>query len=127
MKKALAFVLAAVMVFALAACGGSSAPAATAAPAAAPAADAAPVAAPAADAAPAAGAFKLGSQGPLTGGAAIYGIAVMNGIQIAVDEINAMDDGFKFEFQSQDDEADSGAGPSVHADPLRLLPRPDRR
>ena len=108
MKKALAFVLAAVMVFALAACGGSSAPAATAAPAAAPAADAAPAAAPAADAAPAAGAFKLGSQGPLTGGAAIYGIAVMNGIQIAVDEINAMDDGFKFEFQSQDDEADSG-------------------
>ena len=107
MKKALAFVLAAVMVFALAACGGSSAPAATAAPAA-PAADAAPAAAPAADAAPAAGAFKLGSQGPLTGGAAIYGIAVMNGIQIAVDEINAMDDGFKFEFQSQDDEADSG-------------------
>ncbi|MCR5576905.1 MAG: ABC transporter substrate-binding protein, partial [Oscillospiraceae bacterium] len=68
----------------------------------------APAAAPAADAAPAAGAFKLGSQGPLTGGAAIYGIAVMNGIQIAVDEINAMDDGFKFEFQSQDDEADAG-------------------
>ena len=107
MKKALAFVLAAVMVFALAACGGSSAPAATAAPAAAPAADAAPAAAPAADAAPAAGAFKLGSQGPLTGGAAIYGIAVMNGIQIAVDEVNAMD-GVHFEFMAQDDEADSG-------------------
>ena len=53
-------------------------------------------------------AFKLGSSGPLTGGAAIYGISVMNGIQIAVDEINAMDDGFKFEFESQDDEADSG-------------------
>ena len=101
MKKALAFVLAVVMVFALAACGGSSAPAA---PAAAPAADSAPAAAPAADAAPAAegAAFKLGSQGPLTGGAAIYGNAVMNAIQIAVDEINAMDDGFKFEFQAQD-------------------------
>ena len=53
-------------------------------------------------------AFKLGSSGPLTGGAAIYGISVMNGIQIAVDEINAMNDGFKFEFMSQDDEADSG-------------------
>ena len=53
-------------------------------------------------------AFKLGSSGPLTGGAAIYGISVMNGIQIAVDEINAMDDGFKFEFKSEDDEADSG-------------------
>ena len=90
MKKVLAFVLAVAMVFALAACGGSSAPAATAAPAAE------------------GGAFKLGSQGPLTGGAAIYGNAVMNAIAIAVDEINAMDDGFKFEFQSQDDEADSG-------------------
>ena len=106
MKKVLAFVLAVVMVFALAACGGSStsAPAATQAPAAAPAADAAPAAeaAPAADAA-----FKLGSQGPLTGGAAIYGNAVMNAIQIAVDEVNAMD-GVHFEFMAQDDEADSG-------------------
>ena len=100
MKKVLAFVLAVVMVFALAACGGSStsAPAATQAPAAAPAAEAAP----AADAA-----FKLGSQGPLTGGAAIYGNAVMNAIAIAVDEVNAMD-GVHFEFMAQDDEADSG-------------------
>ena len=100
MKKVLAFALAVVMVFALAACGGSStsAPAATQAPAAAPAAEAAP----AADAA-----FKLGSQGPLTGGAAIYGNAVMNAIQIAVDEVNAMD-GVHFEFMAQDDEADSG-------------------
>ena len=102
MKKVLAFVMAVVMVFALAACGGSS----TSAPAAtqAPAADAAPAAeaAPAADAA-----FKLGSQGPLTGGAAIYGNAVMNAIQIAVDEVNAMD-GVHFEFMAQDDEADAG-------------------
>ena len=100
MKKVLAFALAVVMVFALAACGGStaSAPAATQAPAAAPAAEAAP----AADAA-----FKLGFQGPLTGGAAIYGNAVMNAIAIAVDEVNAMD-GVHFEFMAQDDEADSG-------------------
>ena len=49
MKKVLAFLLAAVMVFALCACGGSSAPAATPAPAQ----DAAP--APAEEAAPAAG------------------------------------------------------------------------
>ena len=97
MKKALALVMAVVMVFALAACGGStaSAPAATQAPAA----DAAPAAADAA--------FKLGSQGPLTGGAAIYGQAVMNAIAIAVDEVNAMD-GVHFEFMSQDDEADAG-------------------
>ena len=98
MKKVLAFVLAVVRVFALAACGGSSS---------APAATQAPAAAAPADAAPAAGAFKIGSQGPLTGGAAIYGTAVMNAIQIAVDEVNAMG-GIQFEFQSQDDEADSG-------------------
>ncbi len=79
MKKALVLILALTMVFALAA-----------------------------PSAFADGAFKLGSSGPLTGGAAIYGISVMNGIQIAVDEINAMDDGFQFEFMSQDDEADSG-------------------
>ena len=35
------------------------------------------------------GTLKLGVIGPLTGGAAIYGNAVANGTQIAVDEINA--------------------------------------
>ena len=54
------------------------------------------------------GSFKIGGQGPLTGGAAIYGNAVMNAAQIAVDEINASDSAIKFEFQAQDDEADSG-------------------
>ena len=101
MKKALALVMAVVMVFALAACGGStaSAPAATQAPAAAPAADAAPAAADAA--------FKLGSQGPLTGGAAIYGNAAMNGAQIAVDEINeAMGYEF-FQLRYEDDAHDA--------------------
>ena len=34
-------------------------------------------------------AFKIGGIGPTTGAAAIYGTAVMNGAQIAVDEINA--------------------------------------
>ena len=53
------------------------------------------------------GSFKIGAQGPLTGGAAIYGTAVMNAAQIAVDEINAAG-GMQFEFQAQDDEADSG-------------------
>nr|WP_024867452.1 ABC transporter substrate-binding protein [Butyrivibrio sp. FCS014] len=32
--------------------------------------------------------FKIGAIGPLTGGAAAYGNAVVNGAQIAVDEIN---------------------------------------
>lgn len=34
-------------------------------------------------------AFKIGGTAPLTGGAAIYGNAVKNAAQIAVDEINA--------------------------------------
>jgi len=41
----------------------------------------------------------------LTGDAAIYGKAVMNAAQIAVDEINAKG-GFQIEFNPQDDEAD---------------------
>ncbi|MBQ8075411.1 MAG: ABC transporter substrate-binding protein [Oscillospiraceae bacterium] len=53
------------------------------------------------------GAFKIGSSGPLTGGAAIYGNAVMNAARIAIDEVNA-EGGMQFEFQAQDDEADSG-------------------
>ncbi len=85
MKKALAFVLAMVMVFTLAGCGANNNNAGG----------------------DKAGTFKIGSSGPLTGPYAIYGTAVMNGISIAVDEINAMG-GIQFEFQSQDDEADSG-------------------
>ena len=53
------------------------------------------------------GAFKIGTSGPLTGGAAIYGMAVVNAAQIAVDEINA-EGGIQFEYQAQDDEADYG-------------------
>ena len=52
------------------------------------------------------GTFKLGTIGPLTGDAAIYGQAVANGAKIAVDEINASDSSIKFEFQSADDVAD---------------------
>ena len=47
------------------------------------------------------GTIKIGFSGPLSGGAAMYGIAVKNSAQMAVDEINAMDDnglnGIKFE------------------------------
>ena len=50
--------------------------------------------------------FKIGSCGPLTGDAAIYGQAVVNGAELAVNEINASDSKTKFEFQKQDDEAD---------------------
>ena len=55
--------------------------------------------------APSGTAFKIGGTGPLTGSAAIYGTAVQNGAQIAVDEINAMG-GIQFELRYADDEND---------------------
>ena len=50
--------------------------------------------------------WKIGGIGPITGGAAIYGIAVQNGAQIAVDEINAAGgiNGYPIEFSFEDDE-----------------------
>ncbi|MBQ7082555.1 MAG: amino acid ABC transporter substrate-binding protein, partial [Oscillospiraceae bacterium] len=33
--------------------------------------------------------YVIGLSGPLTGGAAVYGVAVQNSAQMAVDEINA--------------------------------------
>ena len=52
-----------------------------------------------------AAAFKIGGTGPLTGDAAIYGNAVYNGAQLAVDEINA-EGGVQFELKMEDDEND---------------------
>lgn len=51
-------------------------------------------------------AIKIGGIGPLTGAAAIYGQAVKNGAQIAVDEINAKG-GLQFELKFEDDENDA--------------------
>ena len=53
------------------------------------------------------GAFKIGGIGPLTGGAAVYGQAVYNGAQIAVDEINALGGDIQFELRFEDDEHDA--------------------
>ena len=54
-----------------------------------------------------AGPVLLGNTGPLTGPAAIYGNAVKNGGQLAVDEINAANpDGLQLAWQAEDDEAD---------------------
>ncbi len=51
--------------------------------------------------------LKIGGIGPITGGAAVYGTAVKNGIQIAVDEYNADPDSeFTIEVNFQDDEND---------------------
>ena len=55
---------------------------------------------------PAAEAIKLGLTGPLTGPYAIYGLAAARGAEIAVEEINALNGAFKFEFKSEDDEGD---------------------
>ncbi len=55
------------------------------------------------------GTFKIGGIGPLTGSTAIYGQAVMNAAQMAVDEINADGgiNGYQVEFSAQDDEGDA--------------------
>lgn len=52
--------------------------------------------------------FKIGGIGPTTGDAATYGEAVKNGIQIAVDEINAEGgiNGYQIEYKFEDDEND---------------------
>lgn len=91
MKKLLSVVLALMLVVAcLAGCGGSGS-----------------------DATEAAGgdgaAFKIGSIGPSTGAAAIYGSSVRDGAQIAVDEINAAGgiNGVPIEFNFQDDQHDA--------------------
>ena len=74
MKKVFALVMVALMVMSVfAGCGSSS------------------------DADPAV--IKIGMSGPLTGPAAQYGIAVEAGMQIAVEEINALG-GIQFEFKS---------------------------
>lgn len=53
--------------------------------------------------------FKLGGIGPVTGGDASYGLAVKNGAQLAVDEINEAGGigGVPVEFNFQDDENDT--------------------
>lgn len=53
--------------------------------------------------------FKIGGIGPVTGAAAVYGTAVKNGAQIAIDEINAAGgiNGYQIEYNFQDDECDA--------------------
>ncbi len=62
--------------------------------------------------------LKIGASGPLTGAAAIYGIAVRNAAQIAIEEINkeSMDTlGFQFEFEMYDDKHDATNVPTGYA------------
>ncbi len=94
MKKFVLLVMVCAMCFCLlAGCGGSKAPAASEAPAAETSEGAS---------------FMFGGIGPITGENAIYGQAVMNGAQIAVDEINAAGgvNGSPVQFRFEDDVAD---------------------
>ena len=87
-KKAASLALASAMVFSLAACGGGS---------------------DSSEGNAEATTFKIGGIGPITGDTAIYGTAVQNGIQLAVDEINADGgiNGYQIEYQFEDDQSDS--------------------
>ena len=53
--------------------------------------------------------FKIGAIGPMTGGAAQYGLAVVNAAELAVKEINEAGgiNGYQVEYQKQDDEHDA--------------------
>jgi branched-chain amino acid transport system substrate-binding protein len=52
--------------------------------------------------------FKIGMIGPLTGGAAAYGLGVRNAAELAINEINAAGgiNGYQVEYNPQDDEHD---------------------
>ena len=88
-KKFMVIALALAMVFTFAACGGSSDGGGS-------------------DEGGDSGAavIKIGSSGPLTGGASIYGVAVKQGAEIAVAEINEANPDLQIEFKMEDDEAD---------------------
>ena len=105
-KRVLSLSLALAMAASLTACGSSSSTTETTAAAAA---DATTAAAGAFSEASSDKGFKIGGIGPVTGAAAVYGLAVKNGAQIAVDEINADGgiNGYQIEFNFQDDEHDA--------------------
>lgn len=86
-KKAVSLALASAMVVSLAACGSNSESGSSAD----------------------GEAWKIGTMGPITGGYAIYGLAVKNGAQIAIDEINAAGgiNGYQVEYKYEDDEVDN--------------------
>lgn len=109
-RRLISLGLAAVMVASLTACGSSTTET-TAAKTETTAAEGAETTA-AGDGAEATGeggVIKIGGIGPLTGGAAVYGIAVKNGAQLAVDEINAAGGigGMQIEYKFEDDEHDA--------------------
>ena len=111
MKKLVSVSLAAAMVASMTACGSNNTAETTAAAAAAETTVAAGETSAAAESQTAAdgASFKIGVTGPLTGAAAAYGNAVVNGAKLAADEINAAGgvNGYTFEINGQDDENDT--------------------
>ena len=99
-KKVLALALASVMAFATVACGNEGTPAVGT--------ESGKTAA--------AGPWRIGGIGPTTGGAAVYGQAVQNGAQIAVDEINAAGgiNGVMIEYTFEDDENNAEKGVNAY-------------
>lgn len=108
MRKLVSLGLAVAMAASLTACGGGSTTADTTAAAADTTAAAGADTTAAGDAAASGEAFKIGVTGPLTGAAAAYGIAVRNGADLAIKEINAAGgvNGTMLEMNAQDDEHD---------------------
>ena len=110
MKKLVSVSLAAAMVASMTACGSNNTAETTAAAAAETTAAAGETSAAAESQTAADGAsFQIGVTGPLTGAAAAYGNAVVNGAKLAADEINAAGgvNGYTFEVNGQDDENDT--------------------
>ena len=98
MKKLVSLVLAAVLAVSAVGCGSSSDSSSSTA-------DSAQSTEAAADGAT----FKIGGIGPITGGAAVYGLAVKNAAELAVKEINEAGgiNGMQVEFKFEDDEHDA--------------------
>lgn len=57
--------------------------------------------------------FKIGASGPLTGDNAVYGNAVKNAAELAVEEVNAKG-GVQLEFKIEDDQADPEKSPTAY-------------
>lgn len=110
MKKVLSVLLSGAMVLSLAACGSSAETTTAAATEGTEATEAGETSAQteAAQTAADGEVWKIGAIGPITGGAAVYGLAVQHGAQVAVDEINAAGgiNGYQIEYNFADDEHD---------------------
>ena len=102
-NKFLSVAVASAMVMAMAGCGNTDNGSA------ATGTNAATESAASSDSAASGSVFKIGGIGPTTGAAAIYGSAVMNAAQIAVDEINEAGgiNGYQVEFKAEDDQNDA--------------------